>query len=421
MRQKGDDRVERMILHSDLNNFYASVECLLNPDLCHRPVAVAGSREERHGIVLAKNERAKKCGVATGEPIWAAQKKCPEIVFVEPHFSCYQKYARMARELYGEYTDRVEPFGPDECWLDVTGSEKLFGNGWEIAENLRQRMEKEIGLTVSVGVSFNKVFAKLGSDMKKPNATTCITRQNFREKIWPLEADKLLFVGPSSQEKLRRCGICTIGEIATAPRETLSSVLGKNGLTLWCFANGMDDSPVSLVGQEQEMKSVGNGITSVRDMENEADVRTVLLSLCETVSSRLREAGLMCGAVQLDMRAGNLKWISRQMKLPFPNRTVRGLFEAGMELYRIHNGGGWPLRSIAIRGIDLSDGRYEQFSLEEAVAAVQRRETLDAVADRIKKKFGKDKITRARVLDADGLGNLSEVGLAEMPGGRKRR
>ncbi len=416
IQQNGGDSVDRMVLHSDLNNFYASVECLLNPSLRDRPVAVAGSEQMRHGIVLAKNEIAKKCGVVTGEPLWSARQKCSEIIFVEPHFSLYREYSQIVQKIYGEYTDRVEPYGPDECWLDVTDSFSLFGDGKQIADALRQRLKKEIGLTVSVGVSFNKVFSKLGSDMKKPDATTVITRSDFREKVWPLEAEKMLYVGRASGEKLRRYGMYRIGDIAKAPRELLRSSLGKNGMALWYFANGMDDTPVGMCGEEEPIQSVGHGVTCRRDLKNEEDVKIVLLGLCEMVSARLREHGKMCSVVQLSMRDTNLVWCERQKKLIYPNRTVRGLFEAGMALYVRHNGGKTPLRSIGIRGCNLTDGRYEQLSLDETVAAIQRRESLDAVADRLRQKFGTDVLTRARVLEERELGNLNPNETAQMPG-----
>ena len=242
---------ERVILHSDMNNFYASVEARYHPELRERPMAVCGNPQLRHGIVLAKNELAKSCGVKTGEPIWQAVRKCPELTFAEPHYDLYASYSRMAKEIYSEYTDQVENFGLDECWLDVSGSTCLFGEGKLIAEEIRKRIHSELGVTVSVGVSFNKVFAKLGSDLKKPDAVTRIDRENVKEQIWPLPVGELLYVGGSTRNKLAKYGIFTIGELASSRVEFLRYILGKSGVTLWNFANGYDLSPVSDIGTER--------------------------------------------------------------------------------------------------------------------------------------------------------------------------
>lgn len=207
---------DRTILHCDMNNFYASVECLYNPALRGKPVAVGGDVEARHGIILAKNYEAKKYGVQTGEALWQAKQKCPGLTIVPPSFEKYLRFSRLAREIYGCYTDRIESFGLDECWLDLTGSERLFGGGKAVADKLRERIKFELGVTISVGVSHNKIFAKLGSDMKKPDATTVITRENYKDVVWPLPVSDLLFVGPATTRKLARYGIHTIGQLAQA-------------------------------------------------------------------------------------------------------------------------------------------------------------------------------------------------------------
>ena len=237
--------MDRVILHSDLNNFYASVECLYNPELQGKPVAVCGSQSSRHGIVLAKNYVAKAMGIKTGEVIWQAKQKCPGLIVVPPNFSLYLKFSRLATEIYRDYTDLIEPFGIDESWLDISSSAGLFGSGEKIAHEIRNRIKEEMGVTVSIGVSFNKVFAKLGSDLKKPDAVTIINQANFRQKIWPLPAKELLYVGRATSKKLDRVGISTIGAIAAAPREFLVNLLGKWGEALWVFANGYDVSIVS--------------------------------------------------------------------------------------------------------------------------------------------------------------------------------
>ena len=253
--------MERTILHCDCNGFFASVECVHRPELKEVPMAVCGDPENRHGIILAKNELAKQYGVTTAETIWQAKRKCPQLVLVAPHHDEYAHYSRLVNEIYQQYTDRVEPFGIDESWLDVTGCEELFGDGVTIAETLRRRVREEIGLTISVGVSFNKIFAKLGSDYKKPDATTVITRENFRQIVWPLPVGSLLYVGRAAQESLRRIGVTTIGELAQAEQKNLQLALGKLGEQLWVYANGMDESPVHRTDEKREVKSVGNGMT----------------------------------------------------------------------------------------------------------------------------------------------------------------
>ena len=265
--------MERIILHSDLNNFYASVECLYHPELREKPVAVCGDPELRHGIVLAKNQLAKGCGIKTGEVLWQARQKCPELVLVPPSYERYLSYSAMAKEIYQEYTDQVESFGLDECWLDVTGSTALFGGGCTLADRIRERIRRELGVTASVGVSFNKVFAKLGSDLRKPDATTAISPRDFREKIWPLPVQTLLYVGRATQNKLQRYGIRTIGELARADRGMLQFAFGKNGLMLWAFANGLDTSPVSNIGAKSLIKSIGNSTTTPRDLLSDGEVR----------------------------------------------------------------------------------------------------------------------------------------------------
>lgn len=236
--------MDRVILHSDMNSFYASVEIMLNPELRNKPVAVGGSTEERHGIILTKNQIAKKYGIKTGMVNWEAKLLCPDLVIITPHYEQYIKYSKMAREIYSRYTDKIEPFGMDECWLDMTESTELFGNGFDIANNIRKTIKSELGLTVSIGVSFNKIFAKLGSDMKKPDAITVINRENYKDKVWNLPVEDLFYVGPATKRKLNSIGVQTIGNLAKFPVNILKDKLGKNGIMLSAYANGADTSPV---------------------------------------------------------------------------------------------------------------------------------------------------------------------------------
>ncbi len=307
--------MERVILHSDLNNFYASVECLYNPKLRGKPVAVAGDPEQRHGIVLAKNYEAKAFGVATGDPLWMARKKCPHILFTPPHYDLYIRYSEMARKIYSDYTDLVEPFGLDECWLDVSGSTGLFGSGRKIADNIRRRIQFELGVTASVGVSFNRVFAKLGSDMKKPDATTVIDSAHFQETIWPLPASDLLYVGKATARKLAGYGIHTIGDLAQTDTNFLNRLLGKNGLMLWLFANGRDTSEVSGFGSKGIVKTIGNSTTAPRDLITDEDIKITLYVLSESVAERLRACDFLCRTVQISIRDNRLQSCERQGRL----------------------------------------------------------------------------------------------------------
>ena len=396
--------MERTILHSDLNNFYASVELLSHPELKGKPVAVAGDVEARHGIILAKNYEAKAYGVQTAEPLWQAKQKCPDIVFLPPHFEIYEQYSHAAREIYYDYTDMIEPFGLDECWLDVTGSLSIFGDGKSIADIIRKRMKSELGLTVSVGVSFNKVFAKLGSDMKKPDATTVISSEDFRKKIWDLPASDMIFVGPKTEKKLKLYGIRTIGDLATTDPYLLKCLFGKNGLDLYENANGRDVSPVSLFGSSPPPKSIGNSTTPPRDLVSDEDVDIILYQLCENVSMRMRREGVVCSTVQISVRYSDLHSLERQMKPDYPNRTAKSLYECARELMRRHRLLGQPIRSIGVRGADLIRADSEQLSFSPDIVAIQKAETLEGVVDSLRKRYGKPALRRGIMFTDEILG-----------------
>ena len=326
----------RTILHSDLNNFYASVECLRRPEIRGKPVVVVGAKEERHGVVLAKNMIAKRAGVKTGDVYWEARQKCGNaLVEVQADFSEYLKVSKKVRKIYEDYTDRVEAFGIDECWLDVTHSLFLFGSGAEIANAVRERVKKEIGITVSVGVSWNKIFAKLGSDMKKPDAVTEITPENFRDTVWKLPAEELLYVGKATKEKLARLGVKTIGQLAQADENLLVKQLGKWGRYLHAFANGRDDSPVVTVDEEENIKSVGNSLTVYRDLKDDEDVRMVIHLLADSVGARMREAGLpRARTVHVSVRSSDLSEFRKQGKFPRPTRHALEISQKAFELFR---------------------------------------------------------------------------------------
>lgn len=386
---------DRVILHSDMNAFYASVEMMLNPALKGNPIAVCGSTEERHGIVLAKSELAKKAGVKTGMVNWEARQLCPGLIVVPPQYDQYLKYSKLAHQIYNRYTDLVEPFGMDECWLDVSGS-GIYGTGMEIAEAIRQTTKDELGLTVSIGVSFNKIFAKLGSDMKKPDAITEINRDDFRERIWPLDAAELLYVGRATETKLSRYGIHTIGDVAKSKPETLHHLLGINGIKLWRYANGTDASRVMHKDFVSPVKSIGHGITCTADLQTPEEVFRVMLELSQDVGHRLRVHELMARGVQIFIRANDLYGSQYQCKLPFrtqlPNEIASAGFRLFMERYRWDK----PVRAVTIRGIDLvSQKEAEQLSLFVDHQKRDRRICLEDAVEDIRRRFGKHSISYA--------------------------
>lgn len=388
------------VLHCDLNNFYASVEQVLNPDLKGKFVAVSGNPETRSGIILAKNTAAKQMGVKTGEAIWQAKQKCPQLICVLPHFDYYVHFSQRVRAIYERYTDRVEGFGLDECWLDVTHS-KMFGTPFQIAERIRAAVRKETGLTISVGVSFNKTFAKLGSDLKKPDATTVISRENFKEVVWPLAVSEMLMVGPHTAQKLNEMGVYTLGDLANASSVALQKRFGVVGERLKTCAAGGDCDPVREAGVEREIKSVSHGTTTLRDMSTYADAEVVISVLSEMVATRLRRYGYVGGVVHLDVRRNNLTHESKQTTV-LPTCVSKDIFAVAVRL--LHNV--WagekdiPLRSLTVSVSKLQEASAGiQASLFQAEDEKQRQ--LEFSVDKIRKKFGFDAITKASQLNND--------------------
>lgn len=376
----------RTILHSDCNGFYASVECLYNPDIRDKPVAVGGDAEKRHGIILAKNEIAKSYHIKTGEAIWQARQKCPDLVVVPPRFERYMRFSRLCRRIYADYTDRIENFGLDEAWLDVSGND---ADGVSIAQEIRERIKAELGITVSIGVSFNKIFAKLGSDYKKPDAVTVITRENFRDIVWPLPAEDLLYVGRSTKKKLNRLGVYTIGELAAFPLPSLRSVFGKWGDVLYTFSNGYDASPVMYADESTAVKSIGNSTTTVRDLENDEDVKMIFMVLCDSVSRRLREQGAKARLVSISVRDKELSSFTRQHKLSSPTDITEEILAAAMALFRSNYGWEKAIRSLGISVGELTPANSPaQLSLMCDEHKRERMERLDRSLDGLKRRFG---------------------------------
>ena len=390
---------ERIILHCDLNNFFASVSLLYNPTLKDLPVAVCGDSENRHGIVLAKNEIAKKYGVKTAEAIFEAKRKCPDLVTLPPLYKEYHEYSLKAREIYSRYTDMVEPFGIDECWLDVTGSTVLFGSGEQIADKIRKAIKHELGLTISVGVSFNKVFAKLGSDMKKPDAVTVISKDNFKQKVWPLSISELLFVGKSTFDKLKNIGITTIGDITLCDDNTLTRILGKNGIELKKYALGEDNSPVVPYTAESKPKSIGRSTTTNKDFETYDEVWAAFLSFAESISEALRENNLYATGVQVHIRTSSLS--VREFSKTYTDSTncAITLAKRGFELFKEQYRFSEPLRSVGLRAINLKDdAEAEQIDIFGEKELNKKAEKIEDSLYKVRQKFGKDSIKRGRIL-----------------------
>jgi DNA polymerase-4 len=385
--------MDRVILHCDCNGFYASVECKDRPELRDVPMAVAGDPKNRTGIILAKNERAKAYGVKTAETVYAAKRKCPALVLVPPRHRRYQEISRAVNRLYLDYTDQVEPFGIDESWLDVTGSLSLLSTtGPLLADELRRRVREEIGITISVGVSFCKILAKMGSDLKKPDATTVLTRENFRERIWNLPAGDMLFAGRSTVTRLEKYGIRTIGDIARADREDLVRLMGKGGGQLWDYANGLDDAPVLPFDRHDEVKSVGNGMTFPRDLTTDEEIRAALSMLADEVSTRMRAHGVKCQTVAVHIKDPAMKTISRQTALRHPTRLQAELTEQAMRLVRAHWRPDAPVRALTLTAAGLipEDEDAAQLSIfgEDDERRREKLEKLEDAVYRIRSRFG---------------------------------
>lgn len=407
---------ERTILHSDMNCFYASVEMMLDPSLRGKPVAVCGSTENRHGIVLAKSELAKKAGVKTGMVNWEARQLCPGLIMVKPQYDQYLKYSELARNIYQRYTDQVEPYGMDECWLDVTGSYRVCGDGMKIAESIRQEIKEELGLTVSIGVSYNKIFAKLGSDMKKPDAVTEIPEDSFQEKVWPLPASDLLFVGRATATKFNKYGIHTIGDIAATDPEFLRRLLGVNGLQLWKYAAGKDDTPVMHKDFVSPIKSVGHGITCTADLENEDEVWKVMLELSQDIGHRLRIHKLKASGIQISVRSNDLGFRQYQAPLSLSTQSPSVIAHKAIQIF--HDNYRWtmPVRAVTVRAINLRPkDDPEQINLFTDMRRVEKAERLDDCIEEIRRRFGKRAVFQACLL-GDLKMPIDNRHLVQMPG-----
>ncbi len=399
--------MDRVILHCDLNSFYASVELLDHPELKRQPVAVCGDPESRHGIILAKNEPAKAFGIQTAETVWQARKKCPGLVLLPAHHEKYHLYSQHVNDIYLRYTDLVEPFSIDESWLDVTGSLHLFHtDGKGLSDSIRKAVREELGLTISTGVSFNKIFAKMGSDYKKPDATTVITRENYQDILWPLPVSNLIFVGRAAAKIFSEYGILTIGDLARFDRNALIRLLGKQGGTLHDYAAGLDRAPVIPAGELPPPKSVGNGLTFPRNLRGWEELQTGTALLSDEVAARLRRLDMKCATVNITVRDPSFHDISRQKKLNAPTYLAREITQAAMELLRQSWNPKLPVRALTVTAQNLmpADQAVEQLDLFSPWAIPQREksEKLARAMDEIRDKFGRNAIAPARLQERPG-------------------
>ena len=389
--------MDRVILHCDCNSFFASVESIDHPEYRKVPMAVAGDPSQRHGIILAKNELAKKYHIQTAETIWQARRKCPGLLIIGPHYEKYESVSRRINEIYGQYTDMVEPFSVDESWLDVTASQNLFGSGVQIADALRQQISRQIGVTISVGVSYNKTFAKMGSDYKKPDATTVISRDNYKQILWPLPIEEMMFVGKSLAAVLRQHGYLTIGNAAMATRKQLIDLLGKGGGSIWDACNGLDDSPVALQGSYSAAKSISNNQTFDHDLTDSEEVRIGLLRLTDNVSKRLRQSGMYAGVIAVAVKDNMLQVRQKQQKISQPTCSTKVIYDTAWQLVGKIWHPGQPVRllSVAVSGLT-EDNDYQQDLFSDPHTQIRDNE-LDETIDAIRQRYGDKSIGFARL------------------------
>ncbi len=391
-------------MHIDCNKFYASVECLYRPEIRNKPVAVGGDVEARHGIILTKNEIASKYGLTVGEPIWKAKQKCPDLVIVPPNYPLYLRFSKMARKIYEDYSEYIEPFGLDENWIDVTGDRR---DSLELANEIRNRVKEELGITVSIGVSFSKVFAKLGSDYKKPDAVTLISKENYKDIVWPLPCSDLLMVGRATTKKLNSYGIYTIGDLATTDLRFLKSVFGKNGEMLHVYANGLDDSVVRHKDECADIKSIGNSTTTYRDLVNNKDVKTVFIVLAESVARRMREQGVKGKTVTISVRDKNLQSFTRQCKMKHYTDLSSDIYKSAMDLFCVNYNWLSPIRSLGLSVGDFDIDECSQLDFEGSVEKQDKLEKIEIAVDNLKKRFGNYCIQRASQLEDTELSGFN--------------
>ena len=391
--------MERIIIHSDMNSCYASIECSLNPELKGKPVAVGGSVEDRHGIILAKTAEAKKFGVTTGEPIWQAEKKCPGLIIVPPHFDIYAKYSSLARDIYRRYTDKIEPMGLDEAWCDITGSILLFGSVENITNGIREAFKNELGITVSIGVSYNKIFAKLGSDLAGIDEVVTITKENYKDIVWPLSVGSIMGVGRNTAKKLKSYGVHTVGDLANTESDWLKLTFGVTGEDMWRYANGFDSSRVMPDGYAREIKSIGHGVTCREDLTNDEEVWLAFLQLSQDVSKRLKEERLAATSVQISVRDTFLMTRQFQCETGYPTQSAMDISKTALKIFKENYSWVSNVRALSIRAINLCDEDAPmQLDLSGEYKQHDRQKIIDDTTLALREKFGSDALFNCSVM-----------------------
>ena len=403
--------MQRVIMHSDINHCYAQIHEMMHPKLKDVPMLIGGSEEKRNGIVLARNLLAKSYGIKTAQTLWEARELCPNVLVISPDYNAYQYYSEKVKDIYREYSDQVESFGIDEAWVDLSHSTKLFGDPIEIAKEIQKRVLDEIGLTISIGLSFNKIFAKLGSDLIKPSGFVVISEENYKEKVFPLSVDQLLNVGRATTEKLNKIKIYTIGDLAKAPLSRISDLLGKNGEMIWSFANGLDYSTVNNQAFVRDPKSIGNGITSPKDINDTRELKMVFQVLVESVASRLKDIDMVASVISINIRSSSLKSFSKQTSLEAPTNTSSVIMKWVMDLANDDRTFMEPIRSIRVKASKLSkDNHATQLNLFYDANFLHKEKQVDKIIDDIRNKFSFDIIKRANVLEDESLTNFNPKG-----------
>lgn len=410
---------DRVIFHVDANSAFLSWTAaykvkVLGEELDIRevPSVVAGDKASRHSIILAKSAPAKKYGIQTGEPLFQALEKCPELVIVPPDYELYVEASRHFVQMLRQFSPIVEQYSIDEAWVDMTGTERLWGKPRLAAEQMRQRIWEELGFTVNIGISSNKLLAKMAGDFEKPNKVHTLFPEEVPDKFWPLPVRDLFLVGSATEKKLKLMGIHTIGDLANADRALLRKRLGKHGETIWHFANGRNADAV--VPEPAENKGYGNSTTTAQDVVTAQQAYQVILSLCETVASRMRRDGKCGSCISIHLRTNEFHHFSHQTVLTGSTNITSEIFDAACRIFDEAWDGVTPLRQLGVQMTRLSNEPYQQFDFFSGLTPEQyeKKLKLDETVDALRDKFGEDAIRRAKFAQKPGehmAGGLSKA------------
>ena len=400
---------ERIIFHVDANSAFLSWSAAYRKLVLHEdvdlrevPSVVAGDKESRHSIILAKSTPAKKYGIQTGEPLFQALEKCPDLKVIPPDYSLYVQASRSFVKMLMEFSPIVEQYSIDEAWVDMTGTERLWGSPRLAAEQMRRRIHEELGFTVNIGISSNKLLAKMAGDFEKPNKVHTLFPEEMEEKFWPLPVRDLFLVGAATERKLKLMGIYTIGDLANADIRILKKRLGKHGETIWHFANGRNADAVT--PEPAENKGYGNSTTTARDVTSREEAAQVFLSLCETVAMRMRRDGKCGSCVSIHLRTNEFQHCSHQTVLNGATNMTTEIFEAACRLFQEAWDGVTPLRQLGVQVTRLSREPYQQYDLFSGMSPRQfeKKLKLDETVDALRDKFGEDILRRGKFAQSPG-------------------